>query len=47
MDLRKEYDSISDEDIVLRIQDGDKGAMDYLMEKYKYLVRDRPKRSFL
>ena len=47
MDLRKEYDSISDEDIVLRIQDGDKAAMDYLMEKYKYLVRDKAKTFFL
>lgn len=38
---------MSDEKIVGRIQDGDKVAMDYFMEKYKYFVRDKAKAFFL
>jgi RNA polymerase sporulation-specific sigma factor len=41
------YDSLSDEEIVGRIQKGDKPAIDYLMEKYKYLVRSKAKALFL
>lgn len=41
------YDSLSDEEIVSRIQDGDQPAIDYLMEKYKYLVRSKAKALFL
>lgn len=41
------YDTLSDEEIVGRIQDGDQPAIDYLMEKYKYLVRSKAKALFL
>jgi len=41
------YDSLSDEDIITRIQEGDQPAIDYLMEKYKYLVRNKAKALFL
>lgn len=41
------YDSLSDQEIVRRIQEGDKPAIDYLMEKYKYLVRSKAKALFL
>ncbi|MDF2513225.1 MAG: hypothetical protein K0S04_3091 [Herbinix sp.] len=41
------YDVLSDEEIVNRIQQGDQPAMDYLLEKYKYLVRSKAKALFL
>lgn len=41
------YDSLPDEEIVNRIQEGDQPAVDYLMEKYKYLVRNKAKTLFL
>ena len=42
-----DYNSMSDEEIVERIQAGDQLAMDYFMEKYKYFVRDKAKAFFL
>jgi RNA polymerase sporulation-specific sigma factor len=41
------YDVLTDEDIVNRIQIGDQPAIDYLLEKYKYLVRSKAKALFL
>ncbi len=43
----EKYDSLSDEEIVERIKQGDQPAIDYLMEKYKYLVRSKAKALFL
>lgn len=42
-----DYDTLSDDDIIRRIQEGDKPGIDYLMEKYKYLVRSKAKTLFL
>ena len=42
-----QYASLSDEDILERIKQGDQPAIDYLMEKYKYLVRSKAKALFL
>ncbi len=41
------YESISDEEMIIRIQEGDQSAIDYLMEKYKYLVRNKAKALYL
>jgi RNA polymerase sporulation-specific sigma factor len=41
------YDSLSDDEILERIKQGDQPAIDYLMEKYKYLVRSKAKALFL
>ena len=41
------YDTLPDEVIVDRIQEGDLPAMDYLLEKYKYLVRNKAKALYL
>lgn len=41
------YEVLKDEDIVNRIQIGDQPAIDYLLEKYKYLVRSKAKALFL
>ena len=41
------YEALTDEKIVSRIQNGDQTAIDYLFEKYKYLVRSKAKALFL
>jgi RNA polymerase sporulation-specific sigma factor len=43
----EKYDTLSDEEILERIKQGDQPAIDYLMEKYKYLVRSKAKALFL
>ncbi|MBH1941587.1 RNA polymerase sporulation sigma factor SigH [Mobilitalea sibirica] len=47
MDTVINYETLSDEEIVARIRKGDQAAMDYLFEKYKYLVRNKAKAFFL
>ena len=37
------YSVMTDEEIVSRIQAGDCPAMDFLLEKYKFLVRNKAK----
>ncbi len=41
------YDGLTDEEIISRIQNGDQPAIDYLLEKYKYLVRNKAKALYL
>ncbi|HWT75962.1 MAG TPA: RNA polymerase sporulation sigma factor SigH [Mobilitalea sp.] len=47
MNSAVKYDALSDEEIVSRIQAEDQPAIDYLLEKYKYLVRSKAKALFL
>lgn len=47
MNAAVEYDKLSDEEIIDRVQSGEKSAIDYLLEKYKYLVRSKAKALFL
>ncbi len=42
-----DYADLSDEQLIHNLRDGDSGVMDYLMEKYKYLVRKRANTLFL
>ncbi|HHU72229.1 MAG TPA: RNA polymerase sporulation sigma factor SigH [Clostridiales bacterium] len=42
-----EYKNLSDNEIVALIRDEDQSAMDYLLEKYKYLARSKAKALFL
>jgi len=42
-----QYDSLTDEEITKRIQKGDQPAIDFLLEKYKFLVRSKAKALFL
>ena len=41
------YDQLSDEEIINRIQEGDQPAIDYILEKYKHMVRNKAKALFL
>ena len=43
----KNYEDFTDENLVEQILSGDSGAMDYLMNKYKNMVRSRARTLFL
>ncbi len=47
MNTAVKYDILKDEEIIDRIKNGDQPAVDYLMEKYKHLVRSKAKALFL
>lgn len=47
MNTAVKYDGLTDEEIASRIQNGDQPAIDYLLEKYKYLVRNKAKALYL
>lgn len=47
MNTADKYSSIADEEIVVRIQNGEQPAIDYLFEKYKFLVRNKAKALYL
>ncbi|MBR2257485.1 MAG: RNA polymerase sporulation sigma factor SigH [Blautia sp.] len=42
-----EYDKMSDEDLIRSLRNGDQGVSDYLMEKYKGMVRQKARAVFL
>lgn len=42
-----QYEGYTDEQLIRRLRDGDGGVVDYLMEKYKFLVRKRSNTLFL
>lgn len=41
------YDEISDEELILRFKNGESEILDYLMEKYKDMVRKKARAMFL
>lgn len=43
----KQYENISDEDLIVRLRGGESGISDYLMEKYKGLVKQKARAMFL
>lgn len=45
--MTKGYEGISDEALISRIQKGEKEAIDFIMEKYKNLVRTKARKLFL
>jgi len=45
--LKNEYSNITDEKLVEFIKDGDKSALDYLLNKYKNVVRMKTNRFFI
>ena len=36
-----QYDNLGDEELITRLREGERGISDYLMEKYKDLVRKK------
>ena len=45
--LMKQYDGIKDEELISRFKNGDSEILDYLMEKYKNMVRKKARTMFL
>lgn len=43
----KECSDFTDEELIIRYRDGDKQIMDYLMDKYKHVVRSKASRMFI
>lgn len=43
----RQYDNVSDEDLIARLRGGESGISDYLMEKYKGLVKKKARAMFL
>lgn len=42
-----QYENLSDEELIARLREGEAGISDYLMEKYKELVRRKARALFL
>ena len=45
--LMKQYDGIKDEELISRFKNGESEILDYLMEKYKNMVRKKARTMFL
>ena len=45
--MKRQYDAFTDEELIKQLREGDSGVMDFLMEKYKYLVRKKANAVFL
>ena len=45
--LIKQYDGIKDEELIFRFKNGESEILDYLMEKYKNMVRKKARTMFL
>ena len=41
------YQNLSDEELIQRLRNGDAGIMDYILDKYKPLVRKKANAMFL
>lgn len=41
--MKRQYDAFTDEELIEQLRDGGSAVMDFLMEKYKYLVRKKGK----
>ena len=41
------YDGYTDEELIVKLRDGNPGITDYIMEKYKYLVRKEARALYL
>ncbi len=47
MTMEKDYGKCSDEELILRLRDGESAITDYIMDKYKYLVRSKAKSMYI
>ncbi len=43
----KDFSDFTDEELIIRYRDGDKQIVDYLMDKYKHVVRNKAGRMFI
>lgn len=45
--MKKNYESCNDEELILRLRDGEESIIDYIMDKYKNLVRSKAKSMYI
>ncbi len=45
--MREDYTNCSDEELLIRLRDGESGITDYIMNKYKNLVRNKAKSMYI
>lgn len=45
--MKKNYEDCSDEELILRLRDGEGAITDYIMDKYKNMVRSRAKSMYI
>ena len=45
--MREEYITVTDEELICRLREGEATITDYIMEKYKYLVRNKAKSMYI
>ena len=45
--MEKEYGNSSDEELILRLRDGEEAITDYIMDKYKNMVRSKAKSMYI
>lgn len=45
--MYRDYDSVSDEELIVRLRDGEEAITDYIMDKYKNLVRKKAKSMYI
>ena len=45
--MRKSFDKCSDEELIGRLRDGDRSVMDYIMNKYKNMVRSKARSMYI
>jgi RNA polymerase sporulation-specific sigma factor len=47
IDMKSDYESFSDEELLLRMREGEDGITEYLMNKYKNLVRNKARSMYI
>ena len=47
MSMDEEYGNYNDEELILRLRDGEESITEYLMNKYKNLVRSKAKSMYI
>mgnify|MGYP000420528377 CR=1 FL=1 len=45
--MENRYEALTDEELIEKLRAGESGVMDFLLEKYKYLVRKRQMLFFI
>ncbi len=45
--MKEDYGQYSDEELLIRLRDGEDGVMEYIMNKYKNLVRSKAKSMYI
>ena len=46
-DLKSKYEGVTDEELILRLHEGEEGVTEYILNKYKNLVRSKAKSMYI